>query len=297
MQEEDNAVNRRKLLRRAGTVAAGLGVAGAAAAVSSSPASAAGVDGDVGLGTESNSGAATTTITSSSATSTLTLANTGGGAGLVLTPAAWPATPAGGAIGLNPDGYLLYGFGDGLTGAVYDTSWAYMPVPLQSPQRVLDTRSSSLRGNVLNPSVLDSVGRLKDGATLHLTLDDHCFFGAGVFATVAAISPTASGYLKVFPIDTPEPATANVGYVTNQNTSNSVFTGASWTTLYGGISTGLSIKAKGTTHVILDIFGFVVGDLFDVAEQAPLAAQSLRAASGSAKSSREEARKNFKRAW
>jgi hypothetical protein len=293
-EKNEQAVDRRRLLRRAGTVAAGVGAAGIATAVAASPANAA-TGGNVILGQANTSDADTTSITSTNAQSTLTLANTAASAApLVLTPAAFSPTDTtpDGSIGFDDQNFLQYtwSFIDpsdpsnnvlGITAQVYDESWSAMPVALTTPQRVLDTRPGSTQdiSNVLNPSVFDSTGRLKSGSTLQLDLSNVGFFALGVFGTLAAIQPAAGGFLKLFPLGTPEPATANIGYAVNQNVSNSFFIGAGFSQ-DGSVTTGLSIKAQGATHVILDVFGLSVSNAFDVLANGAKAATKAGIKSG-----------------
>ncbi|WP_027341665.1 hypothetical protein [Hamadaea tsunoensis] len=291
---EPAAVDRRRLIRRAGTVAAGLGAAGVATAVAATPASAASGDAVLLGKADNDSGTATTGITSSNTTGTLALENKVGAAPLVLPPKDWNSgTYPDGSLGFTPDGPLQYSFsidtGSGIAhnniAYVYDTSWASMPIALSTPVRVLDTRkSSAVLDFVLNPSVLDTQGRLKSGATLQLDLSSLAYLALGVFGNLAAITPDRAGWLKLFALDTPEPATSNVNFAANQYASNSFFVGAGFRTDTHGVptvTTGLSIKALGNTHVILDVFGFSVAQSNDVAE--------LNSVKGAAKLAKEQA--------
>jgi hypothetical protein len=145
---EENAVDRRKLLRRAGTVAAGIGAAGVATAVTASPASA--TDGQPIVQGVTNTGAATTTVTST-ASSTLTLSNTAAdgspGAPLTLPPRAWSDGLGDGAIVFDSYQSLNYAWGGlGKRAAVYDSSWVPQVYPTP-PMRVLVTFT--------NPPIMD----------------------------------------------------------------------------------------------------------------------------------------------
>ncbi|NUR70612.1 MAG: hypothetical protein HOU81_07310 [Hamadaea sp.] len=288
---EDNAVNRRKLLRRAGTVAAGVGAAGVASAIVSSPASAS--DGVALIQGDNAAGTVATNISSSAGTSTLNLTNSGAGAPLTLTAKSVEWDELGqtgmpdGSLAYGDDGYHYSTWGTttkhGLVGKTYDTSWSSMPVPLDVPQRVLDTRYANTRGLVLNPGVLDAAGRLVKGQSLFVDLSDYAYFAWGVFGTLAAISPTAAGFMTAYPLGETRPATANLGFAANQNVSNSFFGATGSANVAGAIrTTGLAIFANVTTHVILDVFGFAVSDYWDVTPtgsvQGARSAQDARAA-------------------
>ncbi|MCP2326635.1 hypothetical protein HDA40_005142 [Hamadaea flava] len=160
----ENAVDRRKLLRRAGTVAAGIGAAGVATAVAASPASA--TDGQPIVQGTDNTGTLTTSI-SSNASSTLTLANTkmantlAAGVPLTLAPQGFP--PAGapdGALVVDEGGYLNYAFGGGLQARVYDSS--YIPFTnVFTPIRIVDTATADGRFACSAYALDGSSGRIK----------------------------------------------------------------------------------------------------------------------------------------
>jgi hypothetical protein len=293
--QEDNAVNRRRLLRRAGTVAAGLGAAGVASAVASSPASAAA--GDPAILGANDATTATTSITSTNATSTLALSNTGGGVPLVLNPVAWPATPPTGAIGVDDSGYLLYGFDAGNTGLVYDDSWANFTVPLFSPQRVLDTRTLDGRAMILNLGALQADGKLKANTVLNVVLGATTgdsghkgyLISTGAQAmqgNLTVTGPATAGFAKIFPYGTAVPSTSNVNYAGGQTIPNSVFTGLGHVTdpTYGVLDV-VSIWSQAATHLVLDVAAVVVGSYMNVYSNFTMNAlgtSNLQAASGRA---------------
>ncbi|MEV0268604.1 hypothetical protein AB0H43_07500 [Hamadaea sp. NPDC050747] len=268
---EDNAVDRRRLLRRASTVAAGLGAAGVASAVAATPANAAA--GDPVLLGDNDAGAATTSITSSSNASTLTLSNTGNGAPIVLPSKQLPtngdAIVDGGVY--NFGGYLYYGYAGGLA-SIYDDSWSTMTMPLVAPERILDTRSAAGRASVINKAVLDSAGRVKEGQTVHVRLTPISGANTGLKIAVGASAmhgnvtvtgPVKPGYLSVFPYGKPRPVASNINFVANQTIANSVFAGVNY---YGAADIDVvSIYAFVTTHVILDVSG-IVGNQYNVTE-------------------------------
>lgn len=275
---EENAVNRRRLLRRAGTVAAGLGAAGVASAVAATPASAAAGD-PVLLKPDNDGGVNTTGITSTNATSTLALANPGGGSALVLVPGAFASAPADGALGFDDQNYLLYGWTynngvdpamPGLTATVYDDSWANLTIPLFTPQRVLDTRYLDQRAMVLNPTALQADGRIKAGMTIYVKLGAVTGDQKGYMLSTGAqalhgnltiTQPVSGGYASIFPYGAPMPSTSNVNYVANQTIPNAVFTAIGTTD--AGVDV-VSIFSQRATHAILDVAAVVAAGYSNV---------------------------------
>lgn len=155
---EDNSVNRRRLLRRAGTVATALGAAGVASAVAASPAAAA--PGDSIVQGDNDAGTTATSITSSAA-STLTLANSAtSGAPLTLPPRALPTgAAADGSVFFGEDQALYYSWAGGNLAALYDSSWVPVTMPL-SPFRIVDTATTDGR-ELCSAFALESAGRIK----------------------------------------------------------------------------------------------------------------------------------------
>lgn len=263
MQEEQigRPVDRRRLLRRAGTVAVGVAGAGVASAVVASPAQAA--TGAMQYGANNDAGTDQTGLITNKADGAALHLTNAGGAPLTLDPAS-PLTQTAPVGSVFVDTY-----GDvqtiGSTAEVgkyvnwlYSPTWAKMPEPLLVPARAVDTRSSGGRTRILNPSALDSLGRLRGGQTMHVDLSDLADLADAVLGTIAALSATGSGYLTVYPWGQPKPATANVGYGVGKDTNSFVFTGAGFDDADLDPSTAISVYAHATTHVIFDVFGFVV---------------------------------------
>jgi hypothetical protein len=155
MGEEENkpAVSRRRLLRRAGTVAAGVGVVGAASAVGASPAQAA--DNDPMLVGHSHTGTSKTSLDSgNNTTPTFKLSNPNA-AGVPLelkpvmldenevSPVVPMAVPSGSTYVDNwGDVHVIGkagGTGTNLDLMSYSATWSAQPFPI-APLRLVDTR-------------------------------------------------------------------------------------------------------------------------------------------------------------
>ncbi|GAB4104834.1 hypothetical protein AB0C42_30775 [Micromonospora taraxaci] len=265
-------MNRRRLLRRAGTVAAGVAGTTVVGAAVAAPAQAAPGD-PVVQGASNAAGATTTELTSTGTGPTLRLANTSTTTsnGLVLARPALQLTPSGdllhsdspgGSIGMDTQSNIQvvaeYGGGKYLE-YVHTTGNSNQIVPV-SPQRVIDTRSAASRARILNKSstTLDSSGRLRDGQTIHVNLSDFVYFGDALFGNLTVTTAVASGFVQIFPYDTPRPANfSNINYLTNQVVANSFMSGVGY--LNDEATDVISIYAARTTHIIIDVVAFVVG--------------------------------------
>ncbi|KAB1937337.1 hypothetical protein F8271_19355 [Micromonospora sp. ALFpr18c] len=272
-RDQDNTVDRRRLLRRAGTVAAGLAGAGVTAAATAASAEA--DPGDPVLQGADNDAGSATTLRSSSDTATLRLANakvTTGPNGKALTAPTLRLAPNGtglsaqaeiGSIGMDTTGtiwaasgnYRHYGFVD----RVHTSANSNRIVPV-IPQRVLDTRTPQGRVNIHDPGGLaapgdlDSTGRLLGGRTIEVTLAGYVFIADAVFGNVTVTGSVAGSFLQIFPAGLPRPTSfSTINFETNQTVSNAFMSGVNWST------DRISIYAARTTHVIIDVVAFVIG--------------------------------------
>src|SRR5258708_10199608 len=216
--QDQPAVGRRRLLTGGGVVAAGVVGAGLAAAAAA-PASAATGD-PVTQDAVNNAGTSATPTELDAANNTtpaFILKNTGvdtsttpNGAGptLRLTPstAVVPtASTVGGDLTTTSDGTLYFTINFGGTPPVifpfpvHTDANAISYVPLAAPRRMLDTRTSSGRANVLDPSgKFDSTGRLLAGRTIHIHLTRLVIFGDGVTSNLTVTKPAAAGFLTLW---------------------------------------------------------------------------------------------------
>ncbi|MFI6782288.1 hypothetical protein [Micromonospora sp. NPDC050276] len=269
-ENQDKTVDRRRLLRRAGTVAAG--VAGTAVVGAAAPAQAAPGDPLI-LGTGNLAGNATTALVGNGTGATLQLTSTSKTTapdGTVLARPALQLTPIGdalhgdspgGSIGMDTYGNLqvvaAYGGGNYLE-YVHTTGNSNQIVPIM-PQRVVDTRAASSRTRILNASstTLDSSGRLRDGQTIHINLDDFAYFSDALFGNLTVTSAVAGGFVQIFPYGGPRPTNfSTINYLTNQVISNSFMSGVGYDQNWTDV---ISVYAARTTHIIIDVVAFVIG--------------------------------------
>jgi len=266
MAEIDEPTDRRRLLRRAGTLAAGVAGAGVAGAVAATPARA--DDGQPVLQGRANNAQNRTGLTTHSPNSpTLELSNT------FEEPTAREAGPA---LRLVPLGDSLYDEAPAgsLSADRLGIPWVSVQYPTQTlshrvhtdfnsnttvpiiPTRVVDTRSAAGRARILNPPVLDSAGRLSKGQTMHVNLGDLAFFPDAVLLNATVTGQVLAGYLTVYPYGGARPGVSSLNYPANQNLSNFVFT-ASGDEPAGSVQAGISVFTSQLTHVVLDVVGFV----------------------------------------
>jgi hypothetical protein len=278
--EEQRPVGRRVLLLRGGVVVAGAAGAVTAGAAIAGPAGAA-VSDPVLQGEVNNVGTnvAATEITADNApatpTPTLILTNTGGDTtsteaspNLRLTPAASALVlPSSATVG----GDLLAG-GDGnlwfthavpnvgpFAATVHTDATDNLFVPLSAPNRILDTRSSAGRASVLDASGnLNSSGMLIGGKTIHVNLTSLVNFGDAVTANLTATQPTGAGFITLWSGAVARPGTSVLDYTSGQTIANLTVTGLAE---FSSTATDtIAIFANVTTHLILDVAGFAVGN-------------------------------------
>jgi hypothetical protein len=250
--------DRRRLLRTGGAVVAGM--AGLAIAETVSAGSASAAPGDpliLGSTTNSSSAAATSLTSASTTAATFAVANTQGLAPLKVVEQSFPAAAPALASGdlANYDGDLYYtagGAGGPFFGVVY-TEWTASQVIPIIPQRVLDTRGVSGRVNIVNPGGnLDSAGRLLAGHQIQIDLSELEVAAAAAYCNLTAVGPLAGGFMTLWPGGT-RPATSSINFAANAVIANFAVTGVS------AVDT-VSIFSSVTTHVLLDISAFSVGD-------------------------------------
>jgi hypothetical protein len=276
MQEhDDRALNRRRLLRRAGTVAAGVAGAGVVGAATARSAYAA--DGQPLVLGQSNTEETQTTLTNttgSAAQNTLRLEN-GTGAALSLQPLV--TDPGSGGIAppstAAPVGSLyaddwgdFYGVGQPAgTGQkfitpLYSPNWATMVVPT-SPFRFLDTRFPQGRVFVEPGSgSFDGSGRVLPKRTTapDLVLDLSSIFAGGfgaVQATLTAVIPTVIGFGSLWD-EGVWPGTSSINY------HPSIPAIATFTQTVIGDDRKIRLKTEHPAAYIIDIVGFVMTDPF-----------------------------------
>ncbi|MBM0234626.1 hypothetical protein JNW91_24055 [Micromonospora sp. STR1_7] len=271
-EHEDKTVNRRRLLRRAGTVAAGVAGSTVVGAAIAAPAQAAPGD-PVVQGANNAAGATSTSLTSTAAGATLQLGNTNtttAGDGTVLARPALRLTPSGevlhgdslgGSIGMDTYGNIqvVSEFGGGKYLEYVHTTGNSNQIVSIVPQRLVDTRSAGSRASILNASstTLDSSGRLRDGQTIHIDLSEFSYFADALFGNLTVTTAVASGFVQIFPYGSPRPANfSTINYLPNQVISNSFMSGVGYDDEYTDV---ISVYAARTTHIIIDVVAFVIG--------------------------------------
>jgi len=247
-------LDRRALLRRAGTVAA---VAGGAAVVQAAGGQLASANaGDPAVLGPNNGGTATTAITSAStADATLSLTNTGvlhGPLSLANCPTGFSTLATKTTGELYADGGDLHWVDsiDKMGAFVFTESTANQVVGI-TPLRMLDTRTSAGRGFVVppatGPSPLDSAGRLLGGRWVNVDLSSLADIFESVFVNLTAVSPTSPGYLTLAPSPATgngPPSTSSLNYGT-ANLANAA--------VVPSINGTVWIYSSQTTHVLLDV--------------------------------------------
>jgi hypothetical protein len=259
------ATDRRALLRHGG-VAVVAGVAGLAVAetVMASPASAA-PGGNVVLGAINDAGTTTTTVKSASTPgATLSLNNTAGVAPLSLVeqptppppPSPQPPLASGDLVNYGGDLYYTHGDPSGpLVGFVYTAITANQLVTI-TPQRVLDTRTSAGRANIVSGAGnVNASGQLLGGRSITVSVGSLVVAPDAVYCNMAAIFPVGTGYLVLWPGGT-RPGTSSLNYTAKSVVANFAVTGVTSTSTDDTVT----IFASVTTSVLLDVTAFSVGN-------------------------------------
>jgi hypothetical protein len=273
----NRSVGRRRLLKRASGVAAGVAGATVVGAVASSPAEAAAGD-PVVLGASNTAGTTSTSIaTTAPSATTLQLSNAGvattangydviGGQLRLVPPTNATGNPqylAGtniGDLGVTDDGTLYYAAQPTFSSFVYTTYTANQFVPT-TPTRILDTRTAAGRAAVINPNGnLDSAGRLLTAHSIDIDLSGWVYIATAVHLNITVVSPLAGGYVSVLPGNTVisgAPKSSNINFPSNTVLANfAVVAVASTSTLTDVIK----VFTSGTTHILLDVAGFTVNE-------------------------------------
>jgi hypothetical protein len=270
MQEQDEAraVDRRRLLRRAGTFAAGVAGAGVAGAVVATPAQAA--PGDPVVKELPNTGG--------DADTPLVRLENAAGAALSVAPTDFaqtnppidPLAAPAGSIFVDEwgDHATIGDLGQGkFVTYAYSPTWATMVIPVR-PVRWLDTRFSAGRAHIVPGSAtFDSYGRVvpKNSTTtpdLILDLSDIFFGGPGaVQANLTVAGPAAAGWASLWDSGT-FPGTSSINYSYPLPAGLANFT---QTMIFDDVANNrrsIRLKTSRAAHFFLDIVGFVVADQF-----------------------------------
>jgi hypothetical protein len=314
--EGKRSLARRALLTRGSIVAAGVVGAGAVATAVAGPASAA-AGAAVLQDTVNDAGTSTTPTeldAANNTTPTFILGNTGvdttnegAGPNLRLTPSTASgseptASTVGGDLTATGTGvytgalWFTHDFGgtpaDIVAAPVHTEATANVYAPLPSPVRILDTRSAAGRANIVNASGnLNSSGQLEAGKTIYINLDSQVFFAETVFANVTVTTTEAAGDLVLWSGATALPSTSSINYAKGETLANFVACGVAEHS--ATVANAIAIYTTETTHVILDLVGFIMPGF----EYANFAVGSANAAARNARLQRaQQAMRNAKRA-
>ena len=284
--DDERRVGRRSLLTRGGIALAGVVGATAAGAAMSGTADASTGDpvlqGNQNvLATDSpateidatSNASATPTLILSNSGSTGTDSNNNGEASpsLRLTPAATTlVVPSGSTVAGD-----LVATGDGNLWFTHATSQGPAPatvhtdatsnsfVPLSSPVRILDTRTSSLRKSILDSSgKLASTGQLLKGKTIHINLTSLVFFGNALSVNLTVTGTEAGGDAIVWPGGA-TPNASSINFQKGWTIANMIVSGIGHT-FSSTITDSIAVTTTATTHVILDVAGFWVPNIGQV---------------------------------
>jgi hypothetical protein len=278
------SLGRRALLTRGGIVAAGVVGAGAVATAVAGPASAQATTA-VDMNTANDAGTSATATeldADNNTTPAFILTNTGidlesglnySGPNLRLTPSTATGTTSGYAPTPSTVGGDLTATADGILWFTHDFTLASPPeivpapvlteatgnvyAPLSTPVRVLDTRTASTRKNIVNPSGnLNSAGQLEVGKTIYINLDNLVYFADAVFANLTVTDTEGAGFLTVWSGAGTLPITSSINFAKAESLSDFLVSGvAEYSTT---VLNAVAIYAHQTTHVILDVSGFIM---------------------------------------
>jgi hypothetical protein len=276
------SVGRRALLTRGSVVAAGVVGAGAVATAVAGPASAQATTA-VDMNTANDAGtnvAQPTEVDADNDTAPafiltntgIDTANEGSGPNLRLTPSPAGATgyeptasTVGGDLTATPDGELWFTHYFALASPpetfpapVHTEATANVVAPLGAPVRILDTRSSTGRQYIVNPSGnLDSDGRLLAGKTIYINLDSLVYFAEVVLANVTIVDTTSGGYLILWSGVGTMPGVSQINFG-KSNPALANFVSVEVEEHSTTVANAIAIYAAGTTQVILDVFAFIM---------------------------------------
>lgn len=123
-----------------------------------------------------------------------------------------------------------------------------------SPTRILDTRFGVTEYEPRNTA-------LAAGEVLHVQIVEAGFIDAAtsVVMNVTAVSPSAYGWLKVYPKGTEPPNASNLNFQAHQTVPNLVTVGVG-TDGQVSVANSDGLIGGGSTHVIFDVVGYYTGD-------------------------------------
>ena len=128
--------------------------------------------------------------------------------------------------------------------------------PLSSPVRIVDTRVGAADPPIYAGDTLCAGGAL----TIDIPSADVPSGAGAIVAQLSAVTPSAGGFLSIFPAGTANPGTSNVNFTTGQDVGNLATVGLGTDPLNGSQAvTVFNGPAGGTgpdTDVTLDLYGY-----------------------------------------
>ncbi|SNT63598.1 hypothetical protein SAMN05421812_115153 [Asanoa hainanensis] len=249
MSEE--TIGRRRLLRRAGTVAAGVVGAGAVGAVAGSPAQA---DPGDALVQGGNAGVVPTQLVGNANDVLLSVHNAGGPA-LRLVPSNGSLNNAPvGSMTIDQTGNLYIVQRPGETYIVHTNMNASQLVPVV-PSRLVNTRTAAGRELIINKDVLDSQGRLRSNTTMHVIASALVRYADAMHGNVTAVDAVTGGHLSIYPYGVPgRPDTSTLNYPVGTALANAFTVGHGRHPVHDD---AISIyNSGGPVHVLIDAVAF-----------------------------------------
>lgn len=254
-------LDRRGILGGAGAALVAVTGVAAASVVAAPPAEAANGD-ELIVGSENEGESTTGLAVPSGAAPALSLANPAGPA-LALVPVddeEWDGSLNPGEIASTTAGPFVgvdYGEDSAATILVTGIDLTALPqLSVNQPLRLLDTRTAAGRVRILRTSAgaLDSAGRLQSGGWLDLALapSDAGFELSAVLVNLTAVTPSAAGYLTLYPGPT-YPGTSNLNFNKGVTVANFAVVGLSV------VEDVYSVRVRSTAPawVVVDLSGTV----------------------------------------
>jgi hypothetical protein len=160
---------------------------------------------------------------------------------------------------MNVDGDLRFSHGTSMLASVFTSETASRLVPVR-PYRFIDTRFFRGPPTMLaSPDDFDSAGRLLGGREVELEFSEVVYLANAVFMNLTVTQPVADGYLTVWK-GGGRLGTSALSYSAGQTVA-SFFVSAL------GPTDTVWLYTSRTTHVLVDVLAFDVGDPRDVANR------------------------------
>ncbi|WP_213453577.1 hypothetical protein [Rhizomonospora bruguierae] len=259
------SIGRRRLLRRAGTVAAGVAGAGVVGAVAATPAQAATPS------TFTSTQMGTPAVKVENTTPVVTEEGfKAAGPQFAFTPTGTSLSKQAplGSLSMDTSGNIwvrdrMAAGPNAEVNFLHTTRSSNLFMPM-TPVRLLDTRNAAGRASVINPTNIDTSGRVKAKSWIHVDVSGLVNYGLAMIGNLVAVTPATAGFLSVVPwvtgIDSTTPGTSSLNFTAGVTIANGI------TVALGGdndpetpyTSDVISIYAQTACQIVFDVSGFVV---------------------------------------